>query len=91
MAMHATKDNRPQTPASRDRPHRELVNRPLQFHKCSQLFIRTHNELAPNGDVRAGALWNEFARQSAERGQILYPRSELHRANDTDISHFGMG
>jgi len=24
--------------------HGELVYRPLQFQKCSQLFIRTHNE-----------------------------------------------
>jgi len=28
----------------RDQTHRELVYRPLQFHKRSQLFIGTHNE-----------------------------------------------
>jgi DNA recombination-dependent growth factor C len=28
----------------RDQIHRELVNRPFQFNKRSQLFIRTHNE-----------------------------------------------
>jgi hypothetical protein len=44
MAMHATKDNRRKPQLPRDRPHRELVNRPLQLHKRSQLFIRTHNE-----------------------------------------------
>jgi hypothetical protein len=27
-----------------DRIRRKLVNRPLQFDKRSQLFIRTHNE-----------------------------------------------
>jgi hypothetical protein len=33
--------------------------------RLSQLFIGTHNELAPNGDASAEALWGEFARQSA--------------------------
>ena len=28
----------------RDQAHRELMYRALQFHKRSQLFIRTHNE-----------------------------------------------
>jgi hypothetical protein len=28
----------------RDQIHRELVNRPFQFHKRSQLFIGTHNK-----------------------------------------------
>jgi hypothetical protein len=28
----------------RDQTHRELVYRPLQFHKRSQLLIGTHNE-----------------------------------------------
>ena len=28
----------------RDQIHRELVNRPFQFHKRGQQFIRTHNK-----------------------------------------------
>jgi hypothetical protein len=36
----------------RDQTHRELVYRPLQFHKCSQLFICTHNETLSVAAVR---------------------------------------
>jgi hypothetical protein len=31
----------------RDQIHREFVNRPFQFHKRSQLFICSHNEVSP--------------------------------------------
>jgi hypothetical protein len=50
-------------------------------------FIRTHNELAPNGDLRAGALWNEFARQSAERGQRTNSLSEKRATQGQRYGH----
>jgi hypothetical protein len=33
--------------ATRDQTHRELVDRPLQFHERSQHFIGTHDETLP--------------------------------------------
>jgi hypothetical protein len=52
--------------ANRSNQFAATVNHRFEFQKRCQLFIGTHNELAPNGDARAGALWGEFARQSAK-------------------------
>jgi hypothetical protein len=42
---------------------RQLANRRFQFHKCSQLFIRTHNEtlsiVAVRVCNRSVARWNQ--------------------------------
>ena len=35
----------------RDQTHRELVYRPLQFQKCSQLLIGTHDEASSASDT----------------------------------------
>jgi hypothetical protein len=42
MQSHAHVTARP----LRDQTHRELVYRPLQFQKRSQLFIGTHNKMS---------------------------------------------
>jgi hypothetical protein len=36
----------------RQKTHRDLVYRPLQFHKRSQLFIRMHNEAPAAASMR---------------------------------------
>jgi hypothetical protein len=44
-AILRTADRQFQDYSLRDRIRRELVNRPFQFHKRSQLFICAHNEM----------------------------------------------
>ena len=36
----------------RDQTHRELVNRPFQFHECRQYFIGTHDEALSVAAIR---------------------------------------
>ena len=67
----------------RDQIHRKVVYRPLQFHKRSQLIIRTHNEALSVATMRVcNPDCSPFAIQSAETQPQLHPALLRLSAND---------
>jgi hypothetical protein len=56
----------------RDQSHREFVNRPFQFHKRSQLFIRTHNETLSVAAVGVNNLHCSVSVAHTDRVRIVF-------------------